>query len=119
MVAMFAVLVFCLVFSALLLSQRWRNRAPSPAVGAEGVLEANLESFLSHLEVDLDPVRAMAPRFALAFTDIALTVLVLEYVLRDQGVVRGGDLQDALRTALLIVARHRGELRSMPTVGHA
>ena len=119
MTMMLAFLAFCTAFSTLLMSWRTHNHGVPSAVGAEELLEGNLESFLSHLETDIDHLREMAPGFAVAFTELALTVLVLEYVLRDRGLVQGKDLKDALRTALAIVEKRRRGLRSMQPVGHA
>ena len=119
MMVMLAFLAFCTAISTVLMSWHSHNRGAPSAVGAETLLEENLESFLSHLETDIGRLREMAPGFAVAFTDLALTVLVIEYVLRERGVVQGGDIKDALRTALAIVEKRRRGLRSMQPVGHA
>jgi len=119
MMVMLAFLAFCAAFSTVLVSWHSHNRGAPSTVGPEALLEENLESFLSHLETDIDRLREIAPGFAVAFTDLALTVLVLEYVLRERGVVQGGDLKDALRTAFAIFEKRRRGLRSMQPVGHA
>jgi len=95
-----------------------RRPAPPPPSPAEEALELNLEAFMSALGPDLDRLRDFAPRFVELFAEIGLTVLALEYALRDKQVIGGEEIRAALAKTLEL-ARRRGTLADASPAGSA
>ena len=93
-----------------------RRPVPPPPTPAEEALELNLEAFMSALGPDLDRLRDFAPRFVELFAEIGLTVLALEYALRDKRVIGGDEIRAALAKTLEL-ARRRGTLADASPVG--
>jgi hypothetical protein len=69
------------------------------------LLEQSLSSFMSSLAPDLATLRELAPRFASLFTETALSVLVLEYILRAKGVIDDAEMESAINVAKEAVRR--------------
>ena len=97
---------------------RWRQPAPPPPPPAEEALELNLDAFMLALGSDLDRLRTFAPRFAALFAEIGLTVLALEYALRDKQVIDCDEMRAALSKTLEL-ARRRGTLADALPAGSA
>ncbi len=95
-----------------------RRPAPPPPSPAEEALELNLDAFMAALGPDLDRLRGFAPRFVELFTEIGLTVLALEYALRDKQIVGGDEIRAALAKTLEL-ARRRGTLADVSPAGSA
>ena len=82
------------------------------------VLERNMAELMHGLQPEFAEIHAFAPSFVGLMTETAVTVLVLEYVLRDKGLIAPGEIQDALRLARSM-ARAGGQLGSMTPAGRA
>lgn len=103
--------------AGLIRGRRRRAVLPRPTP-AEEALQLNLDAFMSALGSDLERLQAFAPRFAALFAEIGLTVLALEYALRDKLVLDHDEVRAALSKTLEL-ARGRGALASTSPEGNA
>ncbi|HEV7735463.1 MAG TPA: hypothetical protein VGR62_25035 [Candidatus Binatia bacterium] len=82
------------------------------------VLEEGIAVLMARLEPDLQRLNSFAPGFTGLVTETSLTVLVLEYILRDKGLIEPGEMEQALRLARTTVTAG-ARLGGTSTVGNA
>jgi hypothetical protein len=98
--------------------RRHEPRADTNDATPADVLQANVSALMSALQTDLAQLQLVAPAFSSLMTETALSVLVIEYVLREKGLIEGPDMRDALHLArgMATADTHLGAVQ---VAGHA
>jgi hypothetical protein len=94
------------------------NRSDVSDTTPADVLRANVDALMTALDTDLAQLRLVAPAFSGLMTETAISLLVIEYVLREKGVIEGPDMQEALQLARTMATAHTS-LGVAHVAGHA